>query len=333
MTNEHRLTTVALGITTKCSHRCNICYETANLECRERHDGDLKTLFHIGDKLAKAGVEDVELVGGDPAEHARIGVLTHYLKDSGLNVHILSNTHFSWHDYAPYVASLEWTVHGSEKYHDQYTKKGAYQEVLVRLKQFAKEKGPNQQIGITVNFTPVMAESLYGTISELANELPIDYIQLQRVGPFGGAADGAHTLELSDVIRVFQQVQMVDQKWGIEIEVVDSYPMCLLPEELRKYTARCDWGYGTAYVDMKGNLSRCAVNQIPIGNILDPGLPLKQLWEQHPDLRRFREKKYLLQTCQQGCDMLEECGGGCPVSCGGCDLSPDELMISTKMFK
>lgn len=333
MANKHKLTAVALGITTKCSHRCDICYETANLERRERHDGDLKTLFHIGDKLVKAGVEDVELVGGDPAEYARIGVLTHYLKDSGLNVHILSNTHFSWQDYAPYVSSLEWTVHGQRPYHDAYTLHGAYKETLRRLQAFADTKRADQQIGITINFTPVIAVSLYDTICELADELPIDYIQLQRVGPFGGAADGAYTLELDDVIRVFEQVQMIDQKWGIEIEVVDSFPMCLLPEDLRKYTARCDWGYGTAYVDMKGNLSRCAVNQIPIGNILDPGLPLKQLWEQHPDLRRFREKKYLLQTCQQGCDMLEECGGGCPVSCGGCDLSSDELMIRANMFK
>ena len=331
MATEHKLTYVALGITTRCSHRCDICYETAGLDERERRDGDLNTLFQIGDKLAEAGVEFVELVGGDPAEYIKIGILAHYLRENGLEVGVLSNTHFSWKDYAPYVSALEWTIHGQQYYHDQYTRMGSYQEVLTRLQQFAEEKDKHQKIGLTLNFTPLMATELFNTVEEVQRRIPVDYVQLQRVGPFGGAAGGKHNLKVEEVLQIFQQVQLVDQQLGIEIEVVDSFPICLLPEGLRKYTARCDWGYGTAYVDMYGNLSRCAVNQIPLGNVLDPSMPLKQRWEKHPELRRFREKKYLPETCQK-CSLLARCGGGCPSSSGASQISADDLAIPSKVF-
>lgn len=326
MARQSKLKYVALGITTHCSHHCDICYETANLRPFERRHGDMKTLLQICDKLVEAGVEFVELVGGDPAAHPGIVALVHYLQDSGIKVGMLSNTHQSWREVSPYVSSLEWTVHGRQSYHDAYTRPGTYNEVLNRLKSFADSKREDQQIAITVNFTPVMATSLYDTARELTQELPIDYIQLQRVGPFGGAASGLHALRLDEIIAIFRQIQRLDEELKIAIEVVDSYPMCLLPVDLQRYTARCDLGFGTAYIDMRGNLSRCAVNQRPLGNILDPKTSLEKIWAEHPDLIKFREKKYLPSRCQK-CDLLEQCGGGCPSSCGGCDLSADELMI------
>ena len=326
MAGVHGLKYIALGITTYCSHCCGICYETAGLKPKDRRNGDLKTLMHIGDKLLKAGVEFVELVGGDPNEHPEIGKLTRYLHDLGLEVGILSNTHCAWREVAAYVTALEWTVHGPQNFHDAYTRPGTYNEVLGRLKEFAKVKTKDQKIGLTLNFTPIMSVKLYETVCALANELPVNYIQLQRVGPFGGAKGGDYSLKLEEVIAIYRQIQKVDEELGLEIEVVDSYPMCLLPEDLRKYTARCDWGFGTGYVNMCGDLSRCAVNQIyNIGNILVPETPLEWLWEHDAGLRRFREKRYLPLRCQE-CDLLEKCGGGCPSSCGGCELSVDQLI-------
>lgn len=323
--NHNRLKFVALGITTHCSHNCSFCYETAKLNAAERRDGDLRTLMQIGDKLVTAGVKTVELVGGDPAEHPEIERLTRYLKRSGLDVAILSNTHRSWHEVAPYVKALEWTVHGPQEVHDGFTKPRAYEEALSNLKRFAKNKRSYQQIGITLNFTSTMTEKLFETVSTLAKELPIDYVQLQRIAPFGGAAGCSFCLTKKEVVRIFEQIRRVDEELGIDIEVVDSFPLCILPEELRKYTARCDWGFGTAYVDMKGNLSRCAVNQIPLGNILNPDTPLNELWENHSDLQKFRAKRYLPKKCRK-CKMLGACGGGCPSSCGGCELSADRLI-------
>lgn len=329
MAENNTLRYVAFGITNHCSHNCSFCYETAKLKPEDRRHGDLETLKQICDELHTTGVKFVELVGGDPVDYPEIEPLTEYLHHLGISIGILSNTHRTWQKYAPYVSTLEWTVHGPESYHNALTKPESYAEVVNRLKHFAERKRADQQIGLTINFTPIMAQKLYEVVRDLAEELPIDYVQLQRVGPFGGAANGSYSLKLEEVISIYRQIQHIDSELGIRIEVVDSYPICILPDDLRHYTAHCDWGFGTAYVDMDGNLSRCAVNQIPLGNILNPQTPLTWLWENHPSLIKFREKQYLPQRCQK-CDLLEECGGGCPSSCGGCELSADSLIISAR---
>ena len=326
MAEQHNLRYIAFGITQHCAHRCKFCYETANRAPEFRRHGELVTLMQLAECFAEAGVEFVELVGGDPSEHPEVGRLTEHLHRLGIEVGILSNTHRAWQEVAPYVTALEWTVHGPKEYHDAYTFPGTYDMVLERLKGFAAVKREDQKIGLTINFTSIMAEKLYDVVQELSAELNVDYVQLQRVGPFGGAADGNYTLSVDEVLAIYRQIQRIDQELKIGIEVVDSYPLCILPEDLRQYTARCDWGFGTAYVDMHGNISRCAVNQIPLGNLLDPGTSLTQLWQQHSALIKFREKEYLPEKCQR-CELLPQCGGGCPSSCGGCELSKDQLLV------
>lgn len=330
MAVQYQLNYVALGITNFCSHNCSICYETAKLKPEERRHGDLETLKQIGLEFQKTGVKSVELVGGDPAEYPDIGTLVESYHELGLSIGILSNTHKSWQAVAPYVTALEWTVHGPEAYHDAYTKPRAYAEVVDRLKLFAETKREDQQIGLTINFTSIMAEKLYEVVDTLSKELPVDYVQLQRVGPFGGAASGCYNLTLEEIIKIYRQIQRIDKELGIGIEVVDSFPMCFLPQDLRKYTTRCNWGFDTCYVDMDGNLSRCAVNQIPLGNILNSETPLAKLWAEHPALIKFREKKYLPAMRCQKCVLLPQCGGGCPSSCGGCELSADKLIITSR---
>lgn len=113
--------------------------------------------------------------------------------------------------------------------------------------------------------------------------------------------------------------------------MVDAFPLCLIPEEYHKYLGNCDWGFGTASLDMNGNISRCAVashcGENLLGNILTESL--ENIWENHPTLRSFRNKEYLREECQE-CNLLEKCGGGCPMSCENNSLSTDVLIRSLK---
>lgn len=127
-TKQHNLKQVALGITTYCSHRCPFCYETASLELKDRCHGDIATLKQIADQLHDAGVWSVELVGGDPSDHPELVQLVKYMSELKLEVGILSNTHKQWQGVAPYVSSLEWTVHGIPSYHDARTWRGTYRQ-------------------------------------------------------------------------------------------------------------------------------------------------------------------------------------------------------------
>ena len=178
--------------------------------------------------------------------------------------------------------------------------------------------------GITLNFTKVNYAHIFETITHVLHwGIKVDYVQVQRIGPHGRAADGSWKLTLDEIMTAYRQIARLSEELGIRAEVVDAFPLCLLPEEVRQYAGRCDWGFGTCAVFMDGSVSRCAVARRDLGNILET--PLIEIWNSHPELEEFRAKTYLRDECQR-CQLLEPCGGGCPTSCGGCHLCSDELL-------
>ena len=113
---EHKLKSVALHITNKCTHRCPMCYATP--EGQYKCEADFDTLLLIAKELKKAGVEEINLVGGDPATYSQIEQLLKELHTLGFKLPVLSNTHEYRHTVlkriVPYVTSLETTFHGKD---------------------------------------------------------------------------------------------------------------------------------------------------------------------------------------------------------------------------
>lgn len=316
----------ALHITTYCEGDCAFCYITE--KGAPRQHGDLETLKRIVDRLAEAGIQTIELVGGNPSLYPHIVELLQYCQQAGLEVAILSNTHYyqyaSIEKITPYVTALETTIHGLPEFHDSFTHHGAYANVIANLRAWQQCKRPEQGTGITLNFTKANCAHIFETITKILHQgIKVDYVQVQRIGPHGRATDGSWKLTLDEVITAYRQIARLSDELGIRAEVVDAFPLCLLPEEVRQYAGRCDWGFGTCAVFMDGSVSRCAVARRDLGNILET--PLTEIWINHPELKEFRAKKYLRDECQR-CQLLEACGGGCPTSCGGCHLCTDELL-------
>ncbi len=300
----------ALHITTYCEGNCAFCYITE--EGAPRQHGDLQTLKRIVDQLAIAGVETIELVGGNPSLYPDIVELLEYCNQAGLEVAILSNTQYYPHtsiaEIAPYVTALETTIHGLPEVHDHFTRTGAYAETMARLREWQQCKTPEQGTGITLNFTKVNYAHIFETITHVLHwGIKVDYVQVQRIGPHGRATDGSWKLTLDEIMTAYRQIARLSEELGIRAEVVDAFPLCLLPEEVRQYAGRCDWGFGTCAVFMDGSVSRCAVARRDLGNILET--PLIEIWNSHPELEEFRAKTYLRDECQR-CPLLEPCGGG-----------------------
>lgn len=315
----------ALHITTYCEGDCSFCYITE--PGMPRQHGDLDTLKRIIDQLVAAGVEFIELVGGNPSLHPQIVELLQYCQQSGVEVAILSNTHHYAHasieEIVPYVSALETTIHGLPELHDRFTHPGAYRAVIANLRLWQQNKYNCQHTGITLNFTKENYAHIYDTVAHIIDEgVDVDYVQVQRIGPHGRAADGSQKLTLEEIVTAYQQIARLSEELHIRAEVVDAFPLCLLPEKVRQYAGRCDWGFGTMAVFMDGSVSRCAVARRDLGNLLET--PLLEIWNTHPELAEFRTKTYLRDECQH-CELLEACGG-CPTSCGGCHLCTDELL-------
>lgn len=332
MAENYKLESVALHITNECEHRCPMCYATCATQVKR--EGDLQTLKNIISRLQASGVRELNLVGGNPAEHSQIEEIVKYAHSLGLDVPILSNTHdyknSSIEKIAPYVSSLEWTVHGpTADMHDRFCGKKDYENVLARLLTYDGIRNENQKLGIVMNLMAHNYNLFYETICRLLDRgLNIDYLLIQRIAPFYRGKEFQNKLNIDQVIEGFRNIARINEELGVESVVVDAFPFCKVPKELHQYLGRCEWGFTTAACDMDGNLSRCAMSsKYTLGNVLET--EPQYIWNHSEILDRFRSKSYLPDECHE-CDMLSLCGGGCAMSCGHENLDLDVFVKSKK---
>lgn len=330
---EYKLDTVALHVTNECSHKCPMCYATC--ENQIVREGNIKNLKLILDTFKKAGVKEINLVGGNPAEYSHIEELIKYGHDLGLDMSVLSNTHdyknSSLEKIVPYVSALEWTVHGpTAEIHDKFCKKpDAFEFSLHKMQTYDDMRGENQKLGIIMNLMPHNYNLFYDTICNLLERgLNIDYLLIQRIAPFYNGKEFENNLTIEQVIEGFRNIKSINEELGVESIICDAFPFCKIPKELHPYLARCDWGYNIAACDMDGNLSRCAMSsKYTLGNVLKEDS--LEIWNHSEILKRFRSKEYLPESCQNW-DTLEKCGGGCAMSCGNENLTCDVFVKKMK---
>lgn len=337
---NYKLKSVAFHITNECSSNCPMCYYTK--EKQVRCEGNLEVLKRIALELKNAGVEEINLVGGDPAEYSKIQDLVEYLHDLGFRIPILSNTHnyknTSIERITPFITSLESTFHApTAKEHDAFNRtKGSYEMMLENLKKYDSLRKSNQTIGAVLNVMNYNFNRLLDIVKSLLEQgLYLDYVLIQRIGLYGRAEGAEKEKLLRDMlITVFSQIDRINRELGIESLLVDAFPLCLIPEEFHKYTNKCDWGFSTACLDMNGDISRCAVadhnGENLLGNVLETSVV--DIWDSAPTLISFRNKDYLREECQK-CDNLAKCGGSCPMSQGSNVLLDDELLLQRKQNK
>ena len=316
----HKLKYVALHITKNCSHDCSYCYyRGARLPTatdNRANDFPLDTLTAIIDELCANTVEEVYLLGGDPAEHAQFFDLAQYAHNQGLVVTSVSNTHEYNCDpleLSKYLSICESTIHGDNKdSHDGFCgDSGAYDNVLKKL-QLYHDLGCTT--GITVNVMPANTSMLFSIIGNIINNYGnvLQYVNLQRIAPNGRACvDDDYYLKREHMDIAFSQIEKIASEFGIEIQCEDAFPLCLIPKKYWKFIHRCEWGYEKLSINGDGGVSRCGADpRYNLGNVLKT--PLYQIWNESPFLKEFRRKEFLSDQCKK-CKNLNICGGGCMI--------------------
>ncbi len=308
---------VALHITESCTHSCPMCYISAS---KGKNDhGNISDLHEISKAIIAADVKEVTLLGGDPAKHPDVLKISKFFSDNGIYVSILSNTlafrECDLPEIGNCISGFEATIHShSPEEHDLFCKsKGAFNRVTDRLRHFS-DKG--KKVGVAINVTPQTCASLFNIIDVLVNEknINLDYVILQRIIPLGRATETSnYAISRDQAIESLYEIQKVEKEFNVNIVIEDPFPMCILPEELHKYIKPCQWGETKVSISSSGELSRCGADpRYRLGNILKT--PLIEIWNNAELLNSFRNKEYLPGRCQI-CNHLEQCGGGCPLSC------------------
>jgi len=150
---------------------------------------------------------------------------------------------------------------------------------------------------------------------------------IQRIIPSGGATgEFKFGLNINDLEILMQQLDKIAKEYSIPILFEDPVPWCTVDKKYHKYLARCEWGFTRGAINSSGLLNRCGADDLyRLGSIFEGNI--QETWKNHPILQSFRSKEYLADECKT-CELLNFCGGGCPLSCGTFkDHDLDQLYI------
>lgn len=313
---NYKLSSVILHITDRCTSHCPYCYACAS-DTNYSH-ADINTIYKIIEELSQVKIERVSLLGGDPVLHPYIVDIARRLYQNGIAVGVMSNTMEFSEDFSEvvkYIDVYETTIHGrNATEHDAFSnKEGAYNILMDNLRTLSKY---DVSIGIALNIIPENAEILYEMIQNLIHKekIRVGYIILQRIIPFGRAEDSTrYMLSKENLSKALENVDRIHNELGIKISVEDTFPLCAVDEQYRKYMHPCEWGYTKAALNGKGDLTRCGADpRYLLGNIFEKSI--EDIWKESVLLKEYREKKHLPDSCKR-CKLFEACGGGCSLSC------------------
>lgn len=309
-------TFAALHITESCTHHCPYCYAGKGLGSRLH--ADFSKLCSIILELEKYNFKSVALLGGDPAKYIKIYELLEFIKEhTHIEVELLSNTleiaDHTPEEIAPFVNSVETTIHGTASFHDNLCGcPGAFVTIVKKLRQY---QNLGKIINIDLNITPQNINEIYKVLEYLfvVEKLNIKNVLIQRIIPTGNA-EGSLRYKLTkfDLNNAFEQIEKAQKKYGFTVKAEDTFPFCAVNRKYHKFLERCQWGYSKMAINGDGDISRCGADpRFALGNILQNSLP--EIWNNSTELKVFKEKQYLPENCKK-CKYLERCGGGCPLS-------------------
>lgn len=186
--------------------------------------------------------------------------------------------------------------------HDAIRGKGAYALALRGISAL-KEAGVPTTIMFTLN-----AMNLHEVekIIDLAAQIPVRAITVERMIPWGTSRDGRLAVSKEDVERAYRTV--VRKKESLEtrcdLRIRTSRPLwCLVESDLGGF---CPVGFTSICVLHDGTLLPCRRLEIPIGNILTDGF--FKVWYTSKILWDLRQKNRMRSACGS-CEFLGKCRG------------------------
>lgn len=123
-------------------------------------------------------------------------------------------------------------------------------------------------------------------------------------------------LVIDDLIWAYEEL-------GMRVDIMESIPKCLMPPkafelELPFVYRSCHAGKRNGTIGTQGDVRPCSHNPRVFGNILEEGID--EIWER---MRNWRQTSGNFHADCLGCDLFNQCGGGCRIDamvrCGASD--------------
>jgi radical SAM protein with 4Fe4S-binding SPASM domain len=299
-----------LALTYRCQNDCGHCYNAT----KEKKELRVEEWTSVIDKLWDAGIPHIVFTGGEPTLYDGLEELIAHSELRGQITGLVSNGRrlgrpgYLYSLVANGLDHVQITVLSHEPAtHDKLTgSEGAWRETISGLKAAIAE-----DMYVSTNTT--IMRSNYDHVKETMMFLVdlgvrnVAFNGIIRSGK-GVQAEGVTYQELSSLLGELREAA---SETGTKMIWYSPTPYCELnPVNMGLGIKQCTACSLNMAIEPDGTVLPCQSYYEPLGNILVDDWA--RIWG-HPLCERIRRREYVDDRCRD-CDMLQLCGGGCPLS-------------------
>lgn len=324
-----------LTITNRCNLRCLYCSYFSSAADVE-NDLPVTEWTQFFEELNRCAVMDVSLGGGEPFLRKDLKDLIESIVDNRLRYSILTNGTLITREMATYIAetkrcnSVQVSIDGSTaEVHDLCRGEGNF-EKAVRGARHLIDAGVKTTVRVTIHKNNV--GDLDNITRFLLEDMKLPSFSTNSANHMGLCRQNAGIVQLGveDRIRAMESLVELNRKYGNRISA-QAGPLAEAKHWTMMVEARkagkeslANFGFLTA---CNGPAKKLAVRPdgiiVPCGQLSHIELgrinrdSLTDVWQNHPELKRLRERSKIsldqFEFCK-GCEYMMYCTGGCPAT-------------------
>jgi radical SAM protein with 4Fe4S-binding SPASM domain len=300
-----------LAITYRCNNDCAHCYNARERNFPELHTENWK---HILDQLWAMGVPHIVFTGGEATLRNDLPELIAHAEANGqitglnTNARRLADKKYVQVLVEAGLDHVQITVESCDEHiHDQMMRaKGAFKQTIQGLKNVLETR-----LYVMTNTTMLRTNvhTIPDTLDFLA-EIGVPTIGLNALIYSGHGltvGTGLHERELQPVLDV--AVQKTTEHNQRLIWYTPTQYCHFDPTQSNLGVKGCTASLYSMCIESNGNVLPCQSYYYPLGNILRD--PWESIWNHRLSVK-LRERHGLPAKCE-GCPVVAECGGGCPL--------------------
>ncbi|MFH2101842.1 MAG: radical SAM protein [Chloroflexota bacterium] len=314
-----------LALTYRCNNNCNHCYNIAGRDLGELSTGEWKRVI---DKAWDLGIPHIIFTGGEPTLRDDLSELIAHAEQNGqitglnTNARRLSDKRFVERLVAAGLDHVQITVEScSKEIHDRMVAaRGAFAQTGRGLQNVL-----SSPLYVMTNTTMLQdnVATIPATLDFLAG-IGVRTVGLNALIYSGRGASVGTGLAESELNSLLEVARQKTDAHGQRLIWYTPTQYCNFdPVAMDLGVKGCTAALYNMCVEPDGGVLPCQSYYRPLGNLLTD--EWSAIWE-HPLAMRLRERKGLPSKCD-GCLLLAECGGGCPLQF---EPAGDNLLVTTQ---
>jgi len=291
--------------TASCNLNCLHCYTYRFRELREL---SLQEKLQLARDIGEAGVEYVNLTGGEPLIHPHFPQVLSLLSEYSVEKSVVTNATALCESTADLLYRTETyvfvTIEGPREVHDEIRGRGSY-DLATRGVEVLRKRLSGLAIVSTVN--KLNYKRVHEVVDYVAS-IDADGLALLPVMPSGKALKTRIYVSAEEYLEALENTWRRAREYGIKLSAWCTPWAPLLKRDIGFWFCREMSGMD---IDPEGNVLLCDILDFRITSIRNKSVvEAFSEFKKHPLVRSVKSPPSLPESCLK-CPILVGCGGGC----------------------